>query len=684
MAGSLRTSARSTGSAHGTGRAPWSKTWAVAVCVCAVAGCDALGEDIAGGDVRVIPTDTRGVEQPLVSPPPISGGTLAISADGTRAIVADSERDVVTIVSLPSMEIVGRVALEQGDEPGRLAIDGNNIAHVALRGTGELVSVDAATASVVRRDSVCGAPRGVAYDAATDRVHVACAGGELVALAAANGEEAWRTQVEVDLRDVLVSGDHLVVTRFKSAEQLHVDKLGHVMSRKRPSSLLHNTSLKSQVMDPAVAWRAVEGGNGDVVMVHQRAQREAVVIDQPVQQDSGGSSYGGGGGNDFFREPTCDSIVHTAVSVSSASGQEQVSLPLPDTVLAVDVAASSTLIAVAVAGHADPDAPRPFTHFEGDGDDGVSFGGGSTFGPQTGSVLVVQRSSLSVVDATNNESFGCHSVGTIMPPSSDGVTPTAEQVTAVAFTPNGDLVFLTREPSTLSFVSTASSFGLPTSVTARVELGGESVADTGHDLFHRDSGGGIACASCHAESSDDGHTWDFNTIGLRRTQSINVGLEGTAPFHWDGDMSGLHEIMDTVFIGRMGGVRQSADRLGALQGWVFEQAPPAAVRGADDAAAARGHALFNADEVGCATCHSGAKLTNNASVDVGTGEPGQRFQVPSLVGIAYRAPFMHTGCASTLRDRFTNTECAGGDQHGNTSHLSSEQIDDLVAYLETL
>jgi cytochrome c peroxidase len=64
---------------------------------------------------------------------------------------------------------------------------------------------------------------------------------------------------------------------------------------------------------------------------------------------------------------------------------------------------------------------------------------------------------------------------------------------------------------------------------------------------------------------------------------------------------------------------------------------------------------------------------------VGTG---RAFQVPPLMGLAARAPYMHNGCATTLHDRFG--PCGGGDKHGKTSHLSAAQINDLVAYLETL
>jgi hypothetical protein len=54
-----------------------------------------------------------------------------------------------------------------------------------------------------------------------------------------------------------------------------------------------------------------------------------------------------------------------------------------------------------------------------------------------------------------------------------------------------------------------------------------------------------------------------------------------------------------------------------------------------------------------------------------------------LINVAYHQPYIHTGCAKTLRQRF-DADCGGGDMHGKTSHLDAEQIDDLVAYLETL
>jgi hypothetical protein len=79
-------------------------------------------------------------------------------------------------------------------------------------------------------------------------------------------------------------------------------------------------------------------------------------------------------------------------------------------------------------------------------------------------------------------------------------------------------------------------------------------------------------------------------------------------------------------------------------------------------------------------CHSGPHFTNNQNETVGMG---RSFEVPSLIDVNTRAPYMHDGCAATLQDRF-NPTCGGGDSHGQTSQLMPNQINDLIAYLNTL
>jgi mono/diheme cytochrome c family protein len=214
-----------------------------------------------------------------------------------------------------------------------------------------------------------------------------------------------------------------------------------------------------------------------------------------------------------------------------------------------------------------------------------------------------------------------------------------------------------------------------------VPLETESVFDTGHALFHMDTGAGIACASCHPEANDDGRVWDFECIGPRRTQSLRFGIKGTEPLHWDGDMDTFGTLMNEVFVGRMSGGQPQPDQVAVMADWLDAQRPPPRSPPADPAAVERGRDIFARADVGCAACHTGPKLTNNASFDVGTGGV---FQVPSLIGIADRAPFIHTGCAPTLRARLVDPACGGGDRHGVVSGLTGAEIDDLVAFLKTL
>jgi hypothetical protein len=105
-----------------------------------------------------------------VRPPAISGGTLAVTRDGLSAVVSDPDRDRVVLVDLATYEVKKEIALEAGDEPGRVIEDAAGVAHVALRRGGAIVSIDISTGDVLARREVCAAPRGVASFAPSRRV----------------------------------------------------------------------------------------------------------------------------------------------------------------------------------------------------------------------------------------------------------------------------------------------------------------------------------------------------------------------------------------------------------------------------------------------------------------------------------------------------------------------------------
>ena len=88
-----------------------------------------------------------------------------------------------------------------------------------------------------------------------------------------------------------------------------------------------------------------------------------------------------------------------------------------------------------------------------------------------------------------------------------------------------------------------------------------------------------------------------------------------------------------------------------------------------------------------AACHSGDAFTDGLLHDVGTGiDPsetrGSKFDTPSLLGIHDTAPYLHDGSAPTLRAALTSSNT--GDKHGDTSILTEEEINALVAYLRSL
>ncbi len=260
------------------------------------------------------------------------------------------------------------------------------------------------------------------------------------------------------------------------------------------------------------------------------------------------------------------------------------------------------------------------------------------------------------------------------------------QVTAVAFTPDGKIMAQSREPARLEIyeIQAALPEGVDTEPvlklgrTAIIPLSTTSVGDTGHDLFHADVGGRIACASCHGEATDDGHVWLLGGFGLRRTQNLRGGLTGTEPFHWDGDMPNFSHLLDDVLTSRMSGFAVAPKFASALVSWIDAQ-PVLRLPARDALASARGRKLFESEGTGCTTCHSGATRSNNGSYDVGTGGT---FQVPSLRGLGLRAPYMHDGCAGTLDQRFD--PICGGTHHGHTADLSAQDRGDLTTYLEGL
>ncbi|MCU1279762.1 MAG: cytochrome peroxidase, partial [bacterium] len=499
-----------------------------------------------------------------------------------------------------------------------------------LRRGGAVATIDPVTAMVSARTAVCAAPRGIAYEAATDRVHVACAGGELVSLPAAGGAAVRTVALERDLRDVVVVGAQLWVSIFRAAQILVVNADGTVARR---LDLPHAFDFAGE-FSPSVAWRMMALPDGHVGVVHQRG------IVGPVHTTVGG--YGGTGGG-------CGGIVQSAVSMIDGSTFAASSLGVGNTVLPVDLAYEPNSKSFAIVSTGNAHTP--------------GLGQVSTL---AASAIIVPGGPPDMGGPDGGMGGGCDdNLGVSVP----------GEVVALAYDSTGQIWVQTREPATLQKVMPLNG------QTATVTLSTDSRADTGWAVFHSNSGANIACASCHPEGGEDARVWAFDQLGPRRTQTLRGHVGGTEPFHWSGELATFDSLVGEVYMRRMAGPFLATDQEQALFAWInaIPLVPPSAA--ADAAAVSRGKTLFEDTTHGaCTTCHSGPQLTNNADADVGTGG---KFQVPRLIGVGFRAPFLHDGCAATLTDRFTG--CGGtSDLHGVTSQMTSAQNADLVAYLQTL
>jgi hypothetical protein len=586
-------------------------------------------------------------------PPAISGGTLAILADGVTAVAADPDRDTIAVANLTTNTLTATIALQLHDEPGRLVADAAGHVHVILRRGGALVTIDPVAGTILARRAACPIPRGVAYDPATDLVHVACMGGELVSFPAAGGDATRTLQLPRDLRDVVVDGDTLLVSQFRSAQVLVVDGTGTVTSTIVLPTYADSSARLGDPFTPSTAWRMRAQPGGGAVLLHQRGTTGTVTVGGKGNPGVGGAI---GSASGYGSSDPCAGLIHPALTPIAPGMSAPLTPPIPGMVLPVDFAISSdgSTVAVVAAGNAH-------------------------------NVFVESLFVANYSDLTDHSHLTCCPDGVHGPSPVDTMVDlvncpprTAPPATcpqpsgeaeAVGFDGANRIIIQTRQPATIQIPAAG----------VTISLSDVSRSDVGHEIFHANTGNGIACASCHMEGQEDGRTWNFDTEGPRRTMTVAGGISGRAPYHWDGDLASFGDLVTTVYNQRMGGPGLATEEVTATQSWMNAIPPLPAVVGDPDAVA-RGQAVFTDSTHGCALCHNGAQLTNDRTgVDVGTGGA---FKVPSLIGLAYTAPYLHDGCAPTLADRFGS--CGGGDLHGVTSTLTPDQLSDLIAYLDSL
>lgn len=579
----------------------------------------------------------------LVRAAEIVGGTLAVGPDGNTVGISDGDHHKVWLFRATDETVMGSVDVP--GIPGRIVALPNGNFAVTLRNTGQVATVTRNWSQSTR--SACAEPSGLTYDPASKGLFVACGGGELMFLGD-DGTTNMLARAEFPLRDVIVNGGGVQVTALRTGDVFTVAN-GQLSNRvSLPTVQLVGTN---STWTANTAWRTIPSPRGGWLMVHQRAfdgEDGELTPPNPTSTPSNSSTSPYGGTTTLPGGITCDSpVVRSTVTVGDTNGVGS-SMEMTG-VLPVDVAVSgnttnpnnSPVVAVAFAGS------MQVRVLQFDQLGGVTGGGSCELsGPSTTSTG-----------------------GTVLVPGApEGVGFTGDGRLVIHVVRNGAHVVQVSTVPGASQQSTISKF-----------LGDEVQAEGGsaRDLFHRATNE-MSCASCHPMGHDDGHTWRL-IAHTARTQSLAGGILATAPFHWDGKLPSVSSVMSETFVHRMGGVMPSQQAVLALGNWLDGIPSVTHVAQASPDLISRGEELFNG-AAACSTCHVGVTLTNNTTVDVGTGGT---FQVPSLRGVAERGPWMHDGCATTLKDRFTNPAC-GGAAHGNLATLTDADFDALTAYLQTL
>jgi YVTN family beta-propeller protein len=197
-----------------------------------------------------------------------------------------------------------------------------------------------------------------------------------------------------------------------------------------------------------------------------------------------------------------------------------------------------------------------------------------------------------------------------------------------------------------------------------------------------------SCSSCHSHDARvDSLNWDNLNDGIGNPKNAKSLLlsHATPPSMW-------LRVRANAGVAVRAGIKNSLCTVQppevpeAIDAYLKSLQPipsPRLLGGRLSPAARRGQQWFHDEKVRCADCHKGPYLTDLKAHDVGTlgkfDNPTNRFDTPSLVEVWRSGPYLHDGRARSVRE--VVTEFNREDRHGVTSHLTPDQIADLVEYV---
>lgn len=630
-------------------------------------------------------------EPRVVRDRPTSSGSVALSNDDSLIYAADTDNGVLVVVDAKTKAKLAEVKV--GQQPTRITVGTDDTIYVVNRGSRSVSVIRKGEWSEAMRLETGVEPAGLALHQDGKTLYVASATskdrsdvGTLTAFDTQTLRPLWETPVGAEPRGVAVVKDRVYVTLFKDGDVAEVDAATGALlkggtslygdaNRSRVSSgqsAITSTSYKPRAMNDIIATP-----DGKRVFTPTVWAREN---DITVKPNRFGGYYAQGG-------PCAIGAVASAGIVTFDTGDKGLTPRVDD------------LSACAVSGKASNDPGFPSSALAPRSASGELPVQGPTVGvtsPDGAWVLVVNRESrtLTAIPATsrtsNQEEFDksgssiafAGEVGA----GADGIAVDSKGLTAYVynqFDHRIDQVTLGSTDFVVHPVATVATDVL----TPRLAEGRRLFFDA-RDARMSAANTNVACSTCHLEGRDDGHVWSFPD-GPRQTPALaGRHLLATAPYHWTGEFKDLTAFNAHTVVERMGGSgldSVTADKLDS-----FIDGLPVAENATAPMTPAATHGRQVFEKAGCNTCHTGTLLTNNLNADVGTRNPRDRasdlnaatgeFNVPSLAGISRSAPYLHDGSQATLEARVFD----GNNQHGRVDLLTTDEKNDLVAYLKTL
>jgi YVTN family beta-propeller protein len=568
---------------------------------------------------------------------------LAVDADGQRALVALQGAGSVAVVDLRAGKVLREIAVGKG--PHDVALHGRQLL-VTCEEDDCVAQIDLDANTVKERWPVNQAPRGIVYDADGNRLFVACYDAQTIqSLDLASGKtskltvDGWPERVLLprDLKTsnliILSANENGAVVSLATA-----DAPPRIVATHR---LAHVSNARGIASKP--------GASPFVLVAHQNP-RDHVPATQVAQ----------------------GWVFVNAVSM----------LPLSE----VDPRKEGAALAHALDEPGRANAEPSDVAFSGDGKHVFVACAGAD------AVLVLRADRLAGAPADATEGNSERSLrNTDLSLSRRHIIariPTQANPRRLALSGDGNTLVVSNTLSDSLTVIDAHTF----QVRRHIALGDAKpdAARRGEFLFHSARmtfQGQFSCASCHPGGGADGLNWDLSRDGIGNflnTRSLR-GVADTAPYGWHGTSPTLADrITGTLRLThRHEPVGSEVDDLAAYLR-TLTPLRPLPMSDVQRTAGVRGKLLFDG-KAQCNACHQGATFSDALTHDVGTkidGDVADRFDTPSLRGVARTAPYLHHGQATTLDEVFTKFN--ERQRHGAAHMLTPREREDLLAYVRGL